>query len=36
MNARNPVAILRQKFHQSIGLPFGEILPQTEIELLLA
>ena len=28
----NSVAILRQKFHQSIGLPFAEILSETEIE----
>ena len=26
------VAILREKFQQSIGLPFTEILPQSQIE----
>ncbi len=28
----NRVAILRQKFAQSIGLPFAEILTESEIE----
>ncbi len=28
----NSVAILRQKFAASIGLPFAEILSETEIE----
>ena len=32
MNFGHPVAILRQKFQQSIGLPFAEILPQSQIE----
>lgn len=32
MTIGNPVAILRQKFAQSTGLPFAEILPESEIE----
>ena len=32
MTVGNPVAILRQKFVQSIGLPFAENLPESEIE----
>ena len=28
----NRVACLRQKFQQSIGLPFADILPEAEIE----
>ena len=32
MRIQNRVAILRQKFQQSIGLPFAEILPESLIE----
>ena len=32
MTIGNRVAILREKFAQSIGLPFAEILPESEIE----
>ncbi len=32
MTIGNRVAILRQKFQQSIGLPFAEILCESEIE----
>ena len=32
MTIGNQVAILREKFAQSIGLPFAEILPESEIE----
>ncbi len=33
MTIGNRVAILREKFAQSIGLPFAEILTESEIEL---
>ena len=32
MNLSNPVASLRHKFQQSIGLPFAEILSESQIE----
>ena len=32
MTIGNQVAILRGKFQQSIGLPFAEILTESEIE----
>ena len=32
MTIGNPVAILRQKFAQSIGLPFADVLSESDIE----